>query len=211
MPGAPSPAGARRRAFRLDDRERLVECRPGASTVRRAELRALLEPALGLRRRTQPAGEPDLAERGQSARAPARPARAEAIASAIAEVGAGLVDADAAGDVDEDVRLAEREPGVARRARRRSSPAASGRRRCRPGAASPDRSARRAPGSRAGSAAFPRARRRRRRRSRPRRVRPKSSDGSGTPTRPAPVISKTPSSFVEPKRFFAARRTRCAW
>ena len=36
----------------------------------------------------------------------------------------------------------------------------------------------------------------------PSTVRPKTSDGSGTPTRPAPVISKTPSSFVEPKRFF---------
>ena len=36
----------------------------------------------------------------------------------------------------------------------------------------------------------------------PSTVRPKTSDGSGTPTRPAPVISKTPSSFVEPNRFF---------
>ena len=35
--------------------------------------------------------------------------------------------------------------------------------------------------------------------------------GSGTPTRPVPVISKTASSFVEPKRFLAARRTRCSW
>ena len=29
--------------------------------------------------------------------------------------------------------------------------------------------------------------------------------------RPAPVISNTPSSFVEPNRFFTARRMRCAW
>ena len=28
---------------------------------------------------------------------------------------------------------------------------------------------------------------------------------------PGAVISKTPSSFVEPKRFFVARRTRCSW
>ncbi len=42
-------------------------------------------------------------------------------------------------------------------------------------------------------------------------VRPNTSDGSGTPTSPAPVISNTPSSFVEPKRFFTARSTRCAW
>ena len=40
--------------------------------------------------------------------------------------------------------------------------------------------------------------------------RPKSSDGSGTPVSPAAVISKIPISFVEPKRFFAARRTRCS-
>ena len=37
------------------------------------------------------------------------------------------------------------------------------------------------------------------------------ADGSGTPLRPVPVISKTPSSFVEPKRFFTARRMRWAW
>ena len=41
--------------------------------------------------------------------------------------------------------------------------------------------------------------------------RPNSSDGSGTPTSPAPVISNTPISFVEPKRFFVARSTRWAW
>jgi hypothetical protein len=44
----------------------------------------------------------------------------------------------------------------------------------------------------------------------PATVRPKSSDGSGTPTNPDPVISKTPSSFVDPKRFFTALRIRCA-
>ena len=42
------------------------------------------------------------------------PRAAEAIASAIAEVGAGLVDPDAAGDVDEDVGAAERQAGVPR-------------------------------------------------------------------------------------------------
>ncbi len=36
----------------------------------------------------------------------------------------------------------------------------------------------------------------------------KSRDGSATPTRPEPVISKMPSSSVEPKRFLAARRVR---
>ena len=42
-------------------------------------------------------------------------------------------------------------------------------------------------------------------------LRPKSADGSGTPTRPVPVISKTASSFVEPNRFLVARSTRWAW
>ena len=42
-------------------------------------------------------------------------------------------------------------------------------------------------------------------------LRPKIADGSGTPTRPAPVISNTPSSFVEPNRFLTARSTRWAW
>ncbi len=86
------------------------------------------------------------------------------------EVGAGLVDADAAGDVDEDVRLAEGDCRHGARGPRRSSPAASGRRRSRPGAASPGRSAPRAPGSRAGAAACPRARTRRPRRPRPSRA-----------------------------------------
>ena len=38
-----------------------------------------------------------------------------------------------------------------------------------------------------------------------------SADGSGTPTRPSPVISNRPSSSVEPKRCLAARRSRSAW
>ena len=42
-------------------------------------------------------------------------------------------------------------------------------------------------------------------------MRPKRLDGSGTPTSPSRVISNTPSSFVEPNRFFVARRMRCAW
>ena len=37
---------------------------------------------------------------------------------------------------------------------------------------------------------------------------PNTAEASGTPTRPSPVISKTPNSFVEPKRFFTARRMR---
>jgi len=36
----------------------------------------------------------------------------------------------------------------------------------------------------------------------------KKPEGFGTSTSPLPAISKTPISFVEPKRFFTARRTR---
>ncbi len=70
--------------------------------------------------------------------------------------------------------------------------------------------ARRAPGSRAGAAASPRARTRRQRRPLPggssRRAPTDPARPRGRPT----VISKTPSSFVEPKRFFVARSTRCS-
>jgi DNA repair protein RadA/Sms len=38
--------------------------------------------------------------------------------------------------------------------------------------------------------------------------RPNTSDGSSPASRPRWVISKTPSSFVDPNRFFTARRTR---
>ena len=93
-----------------------------------AELRALLEPPLGLRRRPQPAGEADLAEGGEPV------LHGHALGGGgdrerDREVGAGLVDADAAGDVHEDVGLAERDAARGARARRRSSRAASGRRR----------------------------------------------------------------------------------
>ena len=37
-----------------------------------------------------------------------------------------------------------------------------------------------------------------------------SLDGFGTSRRPAPVISKTPSSLAAPKRFLTARTTRWA-
>ena len=127
------------------------------------------------------------------------------------EVGAGLVDADAAGDVDEDVGLAERDAARGGEStatiiasRFGSTPVATRRGIARSvGATSAWISSRigRVPSS-AQATAAPIS---------PSTVRPKSSDGSGTPTSPAPVISKTPSSFVEPKRFFAARRTRCAW
>ena len=207
------------RSRRLPQRLRLLQCdlatrppcRPARAPQRRPSFAHSSSRRSACAAGLQPSGQPDLAERGQAPRVTGAPLRGRRDRERDGKVRAGLVDAHAAGDVDEDVGLAERRCRRAARARRRSSRAASGRRRCRRGAASRGRSARRAPAPRAGSAASPRARRRRRRRPRPRRVRPKSSDGSGTPTRPAPVISKTPSSFVEPKRFFVARRTRCAW
>ena len=182
----------------------------GTSAVFKPELRALLEPPLGLRGRPEPSGQADLAERG------------EPFVHRLALRRGGDRERDRRGRrrarrcARRRRRSRRRPPGRARarrgaRARRRSSRAASGRRRFRRGAASQGRSARRAPAPRAGSAACPRARRRRRCPARPATVRPKSSDGSGTPTSPAPVISNTPSSFVEPNRFFVARRTRCAW
>ena len=66
------------------------------------------------------------------------------------EIGARLVDAHAAGDVDEHVGRPERDPPRGDRGRQRSSRAASGRHRFRRGGASRDRFERRAPGPRAG-------------------------------------------------------------
>ena len=61
----------------------------GTSTLREAELRALLEPALGLRRRAEAAGQAELAERGEAGPRPRRLVAAEAIASAIARSAPG--------------------------------------------------------------------------------------------------------------------------
>ena len=164
----------------------------------------------GLRRRTQTSRQPDLAEHGQTFTC-RYTLRGGGDRQRDGEVGARLVDPNAAGDVDEDVRAAERDAGVPPRhgddhreplrvdagrdaARHRQI----GRRderldleQDRP------RPLERARDGRADLAAWPCGRTaptdRERRRG------------------PAPVISKTPSSFVEPKRFLTARRTRCAW
>ena len=126
------------------------------------------------------------------------------------EVGPGLVDADAARDVDEDVRVAERQTGVAgehrddhrealgvdagadaprhREVGRRDEGLDLDQERPRPLERARHRGA-----DLAGLGLRRRSRRARRRR----RAR-------------SPVISKTASSFVEPKRFFVARSMRCA-
>ena len=75
------------------------------------ELRALLEPALGLRRGAKAAREPDLAERRQAVLR-RHALRGGSDRQRDGEVRAGLVDADAAGHVDEDVRAAERDACV---------------------------------------------------------------------------------------------------
>src|SRR5215211_2888602 len=78
---------------------------------REAELRAFGEPSLALRGCAQTAGQPDLAETGEPG-ADGRPARGRCNRDGDPEVGARLVDPDAACDVHEYVRLAERHAGV---------------------------------------------------------------------------------------------------
>ena len=174
-----------------------------------AEFRALIEPPVGLGRGAQAPGKPDLAE-GRRARLDRRAPRRGCDRERNREVGARLVDADTAGDVDEDVGCTESDACVAQRtatiiaSRFGSTPVATRRGIARSlGATSAWISSRigRVPSS-AQATAAPTS---------PSAPRPNSSEGSGTPTSPVPVISKTPSSFVEPKRFFVARRTRCAW
>ena len=193
----PEVCHARWRACRGDD-------------AREAELRALLEPAVGLGRRAEAAGEADLAERGDRRPRTGTRCAAEAIASATARSAPGSSIRTPPATLTKTSACPSADARRGARARRRSSRAASGRRRSRRGAASRGRSARRAPGSRAGSAASPRARRRRRRPPRRRPCGRTPRTGRARRRGPAPVISKTPSSFVEPKRFFAARSTRCA-
>src|SRR5262249_5853832 len=88
--------------------------RPGRGEHRGdAELPALVEPAVGLRRGPQAAGEADLAEDGEPF-AERHPPRGRGERERDPEVRARLVDPHAAGDVDEDVGGAERQPGVPR-------------------------------------------------------------------------------------------------
>src|SRR5438067_3453221 len=75
------------------------------------ELRALLEPPLGLRGRAQAAGESDLAE-CRNSRLHRNAARCGSDSQSNREVSARLVDANAAGDVDEDIRLSQRDARV---------------------------------------------------------------------------------------------------
>ena len=78
-------------------------------------------------------------------------------------------------------------------------------------AAWPARSATRAPGSRPARAGCPRASPARPSRARPRGARRGTPPTGSAPRRArAPPISKTPTSLVEPKRFFTARSTRSA-
>ena len=89
-------------------RRRLRRCDDGAD----AQLRALLEPPFRLCGEPEPAGEPDLAE-GGGALCDGDAARGGGNRERDRQVGSGLVDSDAARDVDENVRGAERDAGVA--------------------------------------------------------------------------------------------------
>ena len=129
------------RAFRHDHR-------------REPELRALLSTAFGLGRRPQAPREADLAE-GRRRRGERHALSRRGDGERDREVGARLVDAHSAGDVHEDVGLAEREPGVARENGHDHRQPLWDRRRCRPGEAWPGRSAPRATGSRAAAAVVP--------------------------------------------------------
>src|SRR5215218_4079844 len=86
---------------------------PWRDHVGQAQLRAFLEPALGLRRGPESSGQADFAEGGRGfldacSLGCARDGEGDG------EIGAGLVDADSAGDVDEDVRGTERDAGMSR-------------------------------------------------------------------------------------------------
>ena len=148
---APAASAAERLGL---ERRALV---PAGATRREAELAAFLDAA---GRPGWPAAGGPVSPISPKAASPSRtgtPLRGGGDRERDPEVGARLVDADAAGDVDEDVGAARAAGRRGARARRRSSRAASGRRRSRRGAASRGRSARRAPGSRAAAAACPRA------------------------------------------------------
>ena len=150
---APQRVGLERRALRAGRREHRSQ----------TELAALLDPPLGLRGRAADARSGRSRRTPRGPRATGTPLRRRGDRERDPQVGAGLVDAHAARDVDEDVGAAERQARRGARAPRRSSRGASDRRPCRRAGASRGRWARRATGSRAAAAAFPRARTRRRR------------------------------------------------
>ncbi len=128
------------------------------------------------------------------------------------EVGGRLADAQAAGDVEIDVAVAEADAAVRlQHGQHHGEPAgipADARR----AAACRARSGRPAPGSPPAPAACPPCRRRRPRRA-SRRCARRGTARTGWRLREgrAPVISKTPISSVGPKRFLTARRMRKWW
>src|SRR5581483_819581 len=104
-------------ADRLDEGLRFEQpgfprLRPGRDDdLGETELGALLQTAFRLRRRPQASGQADLAE-GGCRRANGRVLRRRGDRQRYREIRAGLVDPDAAGDVDEDVGLPEGDPRV---------------------------------------------------------------------------------------------------
>ena len=136
----------------------------------------------------------------------------EASARASGRSSAGLVDGQAAGQVRVDVVAAEARCPPAGRARRSAAPGGSGRGRWRVRARrAVARRARRAPGPRRAAAGCPRASARRRCPGAGSSCSTRNARaGSATSARPSSPISKTPTSSVEPKRFFDARSSRSA-
>src|SRR3954447_7594928 len=89
----------------------------GADALAQAELRGLLAAAVGVTHAAQLAGEPDLPETGDRRAAllaaEGDPLRRAGHRKSHREVGAGLVDAHAADDIDEDVGGPHADPAVA--------------------------------------------------------------------------------------------------
>ena len=203
-------SASRRRRSRVAAPAR-VSRRAGPSTGASPNFDRLGDAAVGVADRAQLAGQADLAEAGERPAvgvgerlAPVR--RGERQRDR--EVGAGLVDPDPAGDVDEDVGARRATARRGGRARRAPSPAGCGR--CplatrRGGTISvgatsawTSTSSGRVPSieqstTEPGAAlASPTNR----------------AEGSATSTRPPERISNTPTSLVAPKRFLSARRVR---
>ncbi len=177
---------ARRVGARVEALGRLLDYRP--EDRREAELERLGDAAFGVGDVAELAGQPHLAEAGERPAvgvAEWLPALSRCDRKGDREIGPRLVDADPAGDVDEDVGVAEPRRRRAGREPRGSSPAGCDRSRLPPAAAARPRSGRPAPGPRRARAACPPSHRGRRSPAAAVASPTKRADGSSTSTRPA--------------------------
>ena len=183
---------------------------PRHDRPREPEPGGLAQPPLEAADRAQLAEQPDLADRdGAVDDRPVAQRRGQGERER--QVEAGLVDGQAAGEVGVDVVAAEADAGPPaedrdeQASRLGSMPLRLARRACR------SRSARRAPGPRRAAAGCPRASARRRCPGAGSSCSARNARaGSATSRRPASPISNTPTSSVDPKRFFVARSRRSA-